>query len=56
MKLGPVSKCDKRNKTTLKIFDNDVMSENCNVVVIFQILGQFRAGQRPDSGHRVCNQ
>ena len=41
MKIGPVTKIDKRNKTTSKKFDDDVMSENCDVVVIFQIFGQF---------------
>ena len=50
MKLGPVTKLDKRNKTTSKKFDVDVMSENYDVVVIFQI----GAVWRPDSGHRVC--
>ena len=54
MKLGPVPKLDKRNKATSKNFDNDVMSENCDVIVIFRIFGQFGALRRPDSGHRVC--
>ena len=54
MKLGPVTKLDKRNKTTSKKFDDDVMSENCDVIVIFRIFGQFGAVWRPDSGHRVC--
>ena len=54
MKLGPVTKLDKRNKTTSKKFDVDVMSENCDVIVIFWIFGQFGAVQRPVSGHRVC--
>ena len=54
MKLGPVTKLDKRNKTTSKKFDVDVMSENCDVIVIFRIFGQFGAVRRPDSGHRVC--
>ena len=54
MKLGPVTKIDKRNKTTLKKFDGDVVSEKCKVVVIFLIFGQFAAVQRPDSGHRAC--
>ena len=53
MKLGPVTKPDKKNKTTSKKFDVDVMSENGNVI-IFRIFGQFGAVQRPDSGHRVC--
>ena len=35
--------------------ENCVMFENCDVIVIFQISGQFGAVQRPDSGHRVCN-
>ena len=33
MKFGPVTKLDKRNKITSKNFDNDVMSENCDVIV-----------------------
>ena len=54
MNLGPVTKLDKRNKTRSKKFDNDVMSEDCDVIVIFQSFGQFGAVRRPDSGHRVC--
>ena len=38
MKLEPVTKLDKRNKTTSKKFDDDVMSENCNVIAIFSNL------------------
>ena len=53
MKLGPVTKHDNRNQTTLKKFDSDAMSGNCDVIVIFQIFGQSGAVQRPDSGHRV---
>ena len=54
MKLGPVTKLDKGNKTTTKKIDNDVMSKNCDVIVISQTLGQFEAVWRPDSGHKVC--
>ena len=54
MKLGPVTKLDKRNKTRSKKFDEDVMSGNCDVIVIFQIFSQFGAVRKPDSGHRVC--
>ena len=54
MKLGPVPKLDKRNKTKSKKIDVDVMSENCEVIVIFRIFGQFEVVRRPDSGHRVC--
>ena len=50
MKLGPVTELVKRNKTTSKKIDVDV---NCDAIVIFFIFGQFRAVQRPDSGHRV---
>ena len=31
MKLGAITKIDKREKTTSKKFDDDVMSENCDV-------------------------
>ena len=54
MKPGPVTKLYKRNKTTSKNFDDDAISENCNVIVIFSIYGQFGAIQKPDSGRRVC--
>ena len=54
MKLGLVTKSDKRNKTTSKNVDDDVMSENCDAIVIFLIFSPFGAVQRPDSGHRVC--
>ena len=54
MKLGPVTKLDKRNKTMSKHFDIDVMSENCDVIVNFWIFDQFGAVRRPDSGHGVC--
>ena len=54
MKLGPVTKLDKRNKTTSNEFHDDVMSENCGVIVIFPISGQFGAIWKPDSGRIVC--
>ena len=54
MKLEPVTKIDKRNKTTSKKFDLDVMPENCNVILNFRIFGQFGAVWKPDSGHRLC--
>ena len=47
MKLGPVTKLDKRNKTTSKKIDDDNMSANCDVIFIFPIYGQF---WKPDSG------
>ena len=39
MRLGPAAKLDKRNKTTSKKVDNNVMSANCGVIVIFWIYG-----------------
>ena len=38
MKLGPVTKRDKKNTATSKKFDDDVISLNFDVIVIFQIL------------------
>ena len=53
MKLGPVTKLHKRNKTTSKKFDDDVMLENCDDIVIFLIYDQFGAIWKPDSQHIV---
>ena len=54
MKLGIITKIDKRNETTSKKIDVDVMSENYDVIGYFRIFGQFGAIRRPDSGRRVC--
>ena len=54
MKLGPVTKLDKGNKKSSKKSDDDVMSENCEVIAIFRIFDQLGAVWRPDSGHRSC--
>ena len=54
MKLRPVTKLDKRNKTTSKKFDDDVMSDNCDVIVSFPIYGQFGAIRKPDFGCIAC--
>ena len=54
MKLGPVTKLDKRNKTTSKKLDDDIMPANCDVIDIFLIYGQFGAIRKPDSGRAVC--
>ena len=54
MKLGPVTKLDKRNKTELKKFDDNVVYRNCDVIAIFWIYGQFGAIWKPDSGRIVC--
>ena len=54
IKLGPVTKLNKRNKTTLKKFDENVTPENCDAITIFSIYGQFGATRKPDSGCIVC--
>ena len=55
MKLGPVTKLDKRKKTTSKKFGDDLTSVNCDVIVIFPIYGQFGAIRKPNSARIVCN-
>ena len=52
MKLGPVPKIDKRNTATS--IDNDILSENCDVIIIYSIYGQFGAIRKPDFGNMVC--
>ena len=54
MKLGRVTKLDKRNKTTSKKFDDDFILENCDAIAIFPIYGQFGAIRKPDSECIVC--
>ena len=54
MKLGPVTKLDKRNKTRSKKFHDEVMLANRDVIIIFLIYGQFGAIRNPDSGRIVC--
>ena len=49
IKLEPVAKLDKSNKATSKIFDDDVISANFNVIIIFTIYGQFGAYRKLDS-------
>ena len=41
IKLGPVTKLDKRNKATSKKFDDDVISENYDVIVILSLIVTF---------------
>ena len=54
MKIGPVTKLGKRNKTTPKKFEGGVMSDYCDAIVIFPIFGQFGAIRRADSKRTVC--
>ena len=53
MKLVTVSKPDKRNTTTSKTIDDNVMSANCDITVALTIYGQFAARRKPDSRHMV---
>ena len=53
MKLGPVTKLDKRNKATSKKFDENIMSANCDFIVISPIYDQLGVIQSPDSGRVV---
>ena len=39
MKLGPVTNLDSKNKTTSKKFDDDVMLESYEIIVIFIMYG-----------------
>ena len=48
MKLGPVTKLDKRNTVRSKKFDE--FSESCDVIVIFSIYSQVGAIRKPDPG------
>ena len=54
MKIGPVTKIDKRNTETSKKIDDDVMSKNCDVIIVFLIYSQVGAIPKPDSGRTVC--
>ena len=54
MKLGPVTKLNKRNIITSKKFDDDVISVKCDIFVIFSIDGQFIAIKRLNYKRIVC--
>ena len=54
MKFGPVTKPYKESKTESKRVDNDFMSVNRDVIIIFQIYDQFGAIRKPDSRDTVC--
>ena len=55
MKLGSVTKLDKKNATTSKTIGDDVKSIDDDVIAIFQIYGLFRAIQKLNSRHMVYN-
>ena len=50
MKLGSVTKIDKIN---IKKIGDDIMSGNCNFIIIFPIYGQFGPIWKPESGRIV---
>ena len=50
MKIGTVTKLDKRNKATSKKLSDNLMSKNCDVITVFPIFGQFGKIQKPDPG------
>ena len=54
MKLGPLTRLDKTNKTTSKNFDDNVRPANRDVIAICPIYDQFGAIWKPDSGRIVC--
>ena len=49
MDLGPEKQSRVKKKT-----DDNVMSGNCDIIVIFLIYGQFGAIRKADSGYIVC--
>ena len=49
MKLGPVTKLNKRNTVRSKKFNK--FSKSCDVMVIFPIYSQLGAIWKPDPGH-----
>lgn len=55
MKLGLVTKLDKKNATTSKTIGDDVKSIDDDVIAIFQTYGLFTAIQKLNSRHMVYN-
>ena len=47
--MKAATKLDKRNTARLKKLNDDVMSRDCDVIVIFPSYGQFVGIQKPDS-------
>ena len=54
MKLGMVTKINKKNKITSKKVDDDVMWENSDIIVIFAIYGKSKEIWKPDSRRIAC--
>ena len=55
MKLGAVTKLDKRNMATFTRLEDDVMLANCDVLILvnFTIYGQFGVILKLNCGHMV---
>ena len=49
MKLGPITKLDKKKKQRQKKFDDYVMPGNCDIIAIFSNYSQLGAIPKPDS-------
>ena len=54
MKLGSVTKIDKRNMAMAKKLDDDVMSPKYDVIVTFLIYDQFLLIWKTNSRFMVC--
>ena len=54
MKLGSVTKHDKRKKIMQKKLNDDVTSTKCDVIILFFIYGQYGAIWKPGSGCIIC--
>ena len=52
VRSGRIKKTNK--KKTPEKFNDDVLSENYDVIVIFPTYSQFKATQKQDSGRIVC--
>ena len=54
MKLGMVTKINKKNKITSKKVDDDVMWENSDIIVIFAIYDKSEEIWKPDCRRIAC--
>ena len=55
IKLGSLTKLDKRDTAVSEIFDDNVVSGNYDPPVIFRVYGRFGAIQKPASRQVVDN-
>ena len=45
MKLGPVTKLEKRNEATSKKINNDVISSNCDFIAFFVFMASLEQSE-----------